>query len=302
MMARPVRIGIIDFDTSHAVAFVSRLNHVGIEESQWVDGARVVVGCPGKSLLFPERIAQETAKVAKLGLELVNTPEAMLKYRLDAVFVESNSGFAHLERARFFLGHKLPLFVDKPFACTSADARQMFALAEAAGVPIFSSSSLRYAPKVVAFKSSAAASNQNLGCITYGPAPTHERNPGLFHYGIHAVEMLFAIMGRGCQWLSNVSSARADVVSGHWADGRIGTVRGERPSGGYAFSTSVDGNVGHHQVTTRDLYQELLKQIIRMLQTGRAPVPAEETLEIVRFIEQAADSAANHGNPRLMCG
>ncbi len=51
-----IRLGILDFDTSHAVEFTKRLNHKGIAEDQWVDGAQVVLGWPGTSKIMPERI------------------------------------------------------------------------------------------------------------------------------------------------------------------------------------------------------------------------------------------------------
>ena len=37
-----IRLGMLDFDTSHVVEFARRLNHKGIEEEQWVDGATIV--------------------------------------------------------------------------------------------------------------------------------------------------------------------------------------------------------------------------------------------------------------------
>ena len=37
------------------------------------------------------------------------------------------------------------------------------------------------------------------GAMAYGPAPLRERNPGLYHYGIHAVELLCTLMGPGCR-------------------------------------------------------------------------------------------------------
>ena len=43
-----IRLGIVDFDTSHAVEFTKRLNHVDIAEDQWVEGAKVVAGVPGR--------------------------------------------------------------------------------------------------------------------------------------------------------------------------------------------------------------------------------------------------------------
>lgn len=294
------RIGIIDFDTSHAPAFVSRLNHVGVAEDQWVEGARVVVGCPGKSLLAPERIPQETAKVRELGLPLVETPEEMLRHDLDAVFIESNSGMQHLERARFFLEHKLPLFIDKPLACSARDAEAIFELAEKAQVPVFSSSSLRYAPEVVAFAKSPAAKRKTLGLCVHGPASLHAMNPGLFNYGIHSVEMLYTILGPGCAELTCVSTANADVATGRWKDGRLGVVRGFRPSAEFGFTAVSDGKATFHPVGTEVIYRELLKAIVGMLESGVPPVPPAESIEIVRFIELALESASNHSQPRLL--
>ncbi len=48
-----IRLGIVDFDTSHVVEFTKRINHKGIDKDQWVDGAEVTLGCPGESQLAP---------------------------------------------------------------------------------------------------------------------------------------------------------------------------------------------------------------------------------------------------------
>ena len=48
-----IRLGMLDFDTSHSVAFTQRFNHSGVPEDQFVDGAKVVIGCPGESVLAP---------------------------------------------------------------------------------------------------------------------------------------------------------------------------------------------------------------------------------------------------------
>lgn len=294
------RIGIIDFDTSHVAAFVSRLNHIGVPEDQWVEGARVVVGCPGKSLYSAERLPVETAAVKKLGLPLVETPEEMLNHNLDAVFIEANSGFQHLERVKFFLERKLPLFIDKPFACSAADAETMLELADKRGVPIFSSSSLRYAPEVIAWKKSKAATAKSLAVETFGPASLHKQNPGLFNYGVHAVEMLYAMLGPGCEWLTATSTENSDVVTGVWKGGRVGTVRGLRPSGGFGFISFAEGKADYQAVGTGVTYREQLKAIVAMLESGKSPVSPAEMLEAVRFMEMANDSADNHGAPRSL--
>jgi predicted dehydrogenase len=293
---------MIDFDTSHAFEFAARLNRRGIDEQQWVEGAEVVVACPGKSKIAPERIGPETERIKTLDIPLVATPEEMLDHKLDAVLIESNGGHAHLERAAFFLPKKIPAFVDKPFACSTDDAKRMFDLADKAGVPLMSSSSLRYAPEVVAWKAKFAEAAKNpshpplAGAITFGPGSQNPENPGLFNYGIHAVEMLFALVGKGCESVSCVGSKFADMATGVWESGQIGSVRVDRPGGSYGFVTFTD-RIEHVSVSTAFIYRELLKEIVKMFQTGQAPIDPAETIELVRFIEQANTSAANHGIP-----
>src|SRR5438270_1151069 len=97
-----IRLGILDFDTSHAVEFTRRLNHKGIAREQWVDGAEVVVGCPGESRIAPEIIPGYKKQMADLGVRLVERPAEMIG-RVDGMLIESQEGGVHLERARPFL-------------------------------------------------------------------------------------------------------------------------------------------------------------------------------------------------------
>ena len=111
-----IRLGIVDFDTSHVVEFTKRLNHIDVDEEQWVEGARIVVGCPGESLLSPERIPGFTKQMQEYGVPLVEKPEEMIG-QIDAVLIESVEGSFHYKRTAPFLEAELPAFVDKPFTC-----------------------------------------------------------------------------------------------------------------------------------------------------------------------------------------
>ena len=91
-----IRLGIVDFDTSHAVEFTKRLNHVDIAEDQWVEGARVVAGVPGSSQISPEVIGPNTATLKKYGIEILDDPAALFG-KIDAVLIESVDGSVHLE-------------------------------------------------------------------------------------------------------------------------------------------------------------------------------------------------------------
>lgn len=49
-----IRLGILDFDTSHVIEFTTRMNHKHKDKEQWVDGVEVVIGCPGESKIMPD--------------------------------------------------------------------------------------------------------------------------------------------------------------------------------------------------------------------------------------------------------
>lgn len=292
-----IRLGIVDFDTSHAVEFTKRLNHVDIAEDQWVQGAKVVAGVPGTSKISPEVIGPNLATMKKYGVPIFDDPAELIG-KVDAVLIEAVDGSVHRERAMPFLEKGIPMFVDKPFACSLADAKAMAKVAMERHIPLMSSSSLRYAPEVVAARSGKSSVGSVLGATTYGPAPTHPRNPGLFHYGIHPVEMLFTLMGPGCQTVTCLSRAGGEVVTGLWSDGRVASVRGIRAGAtAYGFTLFGEKGVKTEGVGTTYIYRELLKNIVKMFETKEVPIDIRETLEIVAFIEAAKTSADGGGTP-----
>jgi len=195
-----------------------------------------------------------------------------------------------------FIEAGMPVYIDKPFTCSLADALELANLAAAKNVPLFSSSSLRYGLEVLELKAKSEQYGAVLGADTYSPASLHPRNPGLFHYGIHAVETLFALMGRGCVAVQAATTSDTDLVTGYWNDGRIGTVRGTRKgAGGYGFSAFCEKGIVQTSINAAYIYRELLKQITTMFETGVAPLDIRETLEIVAFIEAAMASTARDG-------
>jgi virulence factor len=290
-----IRLGIVDFDTSHVVAFTQRLNHIDVSEDQWVDGAKVVVGCPGESVLSPERIPGYAKQMQEYGVPLVDKPEEMIG-QVDAVLIESVDGNAHYGRAVPFLEAGLPVYVDKPFTCDLKEAVALAELAQSKNLPIFSTSSLRYGLEVVEIQEKTAETGAILGVEVCSPASLHPRNPGLFHYGIHGVETLYTLMGPGCESVWAVSNADVDVVTGCWRDGRVGTLRGIRKGqAGYAYTAYCEKAIVQSTINAGYIYRELLKQIVQMFETGKAPIDISETVELVAFIEAAIKSAANDG-------
>ncbi|MCA9079596.1 MAG: Gfo/Idh/MocA family oxidoreductase [Planctomycetaceae bacterium] len=292
-----IRLGIVDFDTSHAIEFTRRINHHGVSSDQWVDGARVVAGCPGMSNMSPDRVAQYTPLVAECGVELVTSPKQLLGH-VDAILILSLCGAAHLNHARLFLEHQIPCFIDKPFATTWHDAATMMQLSADHQTLLWHASALRYSDDLTALRARTPQLGDCLGCVSFGPAWHASGNPGLLHYGIHATELLYALLGPGCQQVTMTSTENVDVVTGIWNDGRIGTLRGLRHGCTvYGVTLFTERATVPQWISTRNAYRNLCRQIVGSFQHRQAPVPPQETLEVIRFLLAAHESSRCGGVP-----
>ena len=292
-----IRLGIVDFDSSHSVEFTQRFNHQGVDRDQWVDGARVVAGCPGESLVSPERISQFTPLVEACGVALVNQPEELFG-QVDAVLILSVCGTAHRARVLPFLQQRIPVFVDKPFANTWNDAATMVQTAAGQNTLLWNASAMRFTDDIANLRARRPHLGTIVGCSSFGPAWHVEGNPGLLHYGIHVVEQLYALLGPGCQRVSTMSTATCDVVTGIWNDGRIGTVRGQRQgSTVYGLTVFTERATIPQWTSTRNAYRNLCRKIVEGFTTGVAPVPPAEPLEVLQFILAANESTRCGGIP-----
>lgn len=298
--AREIKVGMIGLDTSHVTAFTKLLNDKS--DPNHVPGARVVAAFKGGSPDVESsrtRIDRFTSELKdKWDVEIVDSIEDLCK-KVDAVLLESVDGRPHLNQVRPVFASKKPVFIDKPFAASYADAREIVRLSRESGAPFFSSSSLRFANDLQAMKRDEKL-GAPLGAFTFGPSPTEPHHPDLFWYGIHAVEMLYTLMGPGCESVTRVHANGADVVTGRWKDGRIGTMRGIRDGkqdyGAVAFGAKA--NLATPTPMKND-YRDLLVEIVKFFQTGAPPVPPEETLEIMAFME-AADLSKARGGASVM--
>ena len=93
-----LRLGLVDFDTSHVVEFTKRLHGVGVPEEQRVAGARVVAGCPGESAIMPERIEPFTEQLRELGVEMVRRPEDLLETADQALYASKQRLYNRISR------------------------------------------------------------------------------------------------------------------------------------------------------------------------------------------------------------
>jgi predicted dehydrogenase len=283
------KVGIIGLDTSHSTAFTKVLNAPNANPDY--AGYRVVAAYPFGSRDIEsstKRIAGYTEEVKQLGVEIVGSIEELLT-KTDVILLETNDGRPHLEQALQVFKKGKSVFIDKPVAGSLKEAVAIYEAAKRYQVPVFSSSSLRYIKGI-----ETVDKTQVVGADTFSPAVLEQTHPDLFWYGIHGVETLFTVMGRGCKQVQRIATPNTDIVVGTWADGRVGTFRGTRTGkhdyGGTAFTTKGNVTLGPYGG-----YEPLLKEIVRFFETGIAPVTPEETLEIYAFMEAADESKRRNG-------
>ena len=295
-LAADLRLGIVGTDTSHVTAFTEMLNDPAAPDH--VKGARVVAAYQGGSPDIESSRARVDKFTAELRdrwhVEIVASIEELCRH-VDAVLLTSIDGRVHLAQARPVIAAHKPLFIDKPLAATLDDAREIARLAREAGVPWFSASSLR-------FGGAAALRGSNPeGALTWGPGPLEEHHQlDLAWYAIHPIEMLYTLMGTGCEEVSRISTADTDVIVGRWKGGRIGTVRALRPYGDYGAVVYRNGAKRQTSeiVAKPDAgYRPLVEAIVQFFMTGRPPVSNDETLEIFAFLDAAQRSKEAGGKP-----
>ena len=286
------RVGIIGLDTSHSVAFTKTFNDANAGPEY--GGYKIVAAYPKGSNDIEssvKRIPGYIEDVKKLGVTIVNSIKDLLR-EVDVVLLETNDGRLHLEQAIPVFKSGKRVFIDKPMAAYLPDVIAIFNEAKKYNTPVFSSSSLRYAPTVKAIAGGKAG--KVLGADVFSPAHLEKTHLDFSWYGIHGVEILFTTMGLGCKSVSRTHTEDADVVVGLWDDNRIGTFRGIRyKKSGYGGSVygedsiePLDGDGG---------YNPLLVEIVKFFQTGQAPVTPEETIEIFAFMEAADESKRQGG-------
>jgi predicted dehydrogenase len=295
MGQQKIRIGLVDFDTSHVAAFTQRLNHVDVPKDQWVEGGTVVAGWPGDSMIMPERIPSYTEQLKKYGIKIVDRPEQMIG-QIDAVMIESQQGSRHLERAKPFLAAGLSTFVDKPFTATPMEAATLISLARKHKAPLMTCSALRYDPEVQKALALREKHGRILSVDAWSSAALHPGNPGLLHYGIHGVEILYTLLGPDCLDVRSASTPQGEVTTGRWKNGHFGTLRGLRDGqGGFGFTVHYEK--GHHsaEVQGAAFYTEMLKAVVGMFTTRKEPIPLEESHGIIAFCHAAATSLEHEG-------
>ena len=291
-----IRIGIIGLDTSHAPAFAKLFNSES--PSVHVVNQRVTHAFPGGSKDIDtsySRVPEYTKQLADMGIKIANSIEEMVP-EVDAVLLLSLDGRKHLEQVAPLFNANKPVFIDKPLGGSLAECIAIKKLADKQNARWFTSSSLRYSPEMIRYREDANRQSSVLGAISWGPCSLEKTHPDLFWYGIHGMEVLYTVMGTGCEQVTRVATEDTDVAVGVWSNGRIGEFRGLR-NGASGYGLVVFGKQAIEIGGKYDGYEPLVDRIGQFFRNKYDGVDPKESLELFAFMEAADESKRQGGKP-----
>jgi predicted dehydrogenase len=209
---------------------------------------------------------------------------------VDGVIIADDLTMKHQRRAVPFLRAGMPTMIDKPLSPDIDEAVALVGLARKQEAPLMSCSALRYAKELEEFKRTREA----IGDILTGNSIC---SGDLIFYGIHALEQLYVLVGPDIRSVQNVGEDGKDIIIITMKDGRrfILTVF---KSISYLFQMNLYGTKGWREIKVEDsdyFYSKMLETFVGMIRTKEVPFPLDETLEIIKSLALARQSAIEKG-------
>ena len=213
----------------------------------------------------------------KFGVERAETQQELIDKSDCIVVLSPDNPERHEALAAPALKSGKPVYVDKTFALSRAEAERMFALAQANGTPMYSTSALRYASELGWLKDNGYAQDE-IELIS-------ARGPGKFsNYSIHQLEMVVAAMGPGTGSVIASGTAQAPVLLYEYFDGRCAIVN-HLPWAGFSLALQAKDGGGTVLNIESNFWNGFVDALLTFFDTGKPSVPVAETLAAVSMVE-----------------
>lgn len=273
------RIGLVGLETSHPVAFASRLPDLGYPVTAVYEPDGLSEFKPR-----PRRSAEDFAAAHSIPQVVVD--EATLAESCDVAVLLGTDWDARFTLACRLIDRGLAVMLDKPIAGRVGDLRTLAAMA-ADGAPLAGGSSLRYAAEATGWR--RAHPDAVPSTVLAGTAG-HS-----LYYGVHAMAMALAVLGDGI--VAACAEPTDDGLRGLLRH-RSGTlitldIRPVRPGFPYYATVVTNDGVDHLVADPGGLYRPYLSDVLGALSgAGPAATPgwAEPEMSIL-----ALAWSARHG-------
>jgi len=283
------KIGIVGSDNSHAVVFSQIAN--GVDGENYVPGFKV-------THLFglDDKRNKEVAEKGKIE-NIVSDINEMIG-KIDIAFIEFRHGGLHLEYAKPFIENKVPVFVDKPIAATTSDARKLIHLAKENQVLLTSFSTLRFTNVVQELKKNFEKEDPVFLSVL-GPGDMQSEYGGLIFYGIHCTEIFNEISGTGVKEVYSIRK-NGNIIATLLHEKLIGTIK-IAPEMPYLFSIEILTKKSYFssKVDIESCYKNGMIKIKEMLDKKQWVLSENEMFEPVAAVKAIEGSILSRKNAKV---
>ncbi|MBO3801927.1 MAG: Gfo/Idh/MocA family oxidoreductase [Thermoproteota archaeon] len=274
------KIGIVGSDNSHAIVLSQIAN--GVDKENYVPEFKV-------THLFglDDKRNKEVAEKGKIENIVSDVSEMIGK--IDIAFIEFRHGGLHLEYAKHFIESRVPVFVDKPLAATTSDARRLIQLAKENQVLLTSFSILRFANVVQEFKKNFKK-EEPIFLSVLGPGDIQSEYGGLIFYGIHCAEIFNEISGNGVKEVFSVRK-NSNIVATLIHENLVGSIK-IAPEMPYLFSVEGLTKKSHFssKVDLEGCYRRGMLKLKEMLDKKQWLLSEDELFEPVAVVKAIEES------------
>jgi len=234
----------------------------------------------------------------KHGVARASSPEEAARDADAILLLAPDNIDAHGRLAAEILSLGRPVFIDKVLAPRLGEAKEIVALAQRHGAPLYCCSALRHARELE-------------GALReIGPEPVTEavaRGMGAWqNYGIHTLFLALRLMGHSARRVADIGTPTARAVTLDYGDDRraqldVRTAQNEWEMFPWVFAARTgDRYVGGQVTDYGGFYEDQLRAVLQFFRTGTPPAPPEEALTAVAILEGAERSRQADGVWQLL--
>lgn len=275
------KIGFIDYflDEWHALNY-----------PQWIrDNCKSLGRDSGLNYAWAEINRQDGldtgAWCGKYGVEALSSIEELVEKSDYIIVLSPDNPEQHEKLSRIPLMSGKPVYIDKTFSPDLQSGVRMFELAEKYSTPMFSSSALRFAKEFSGFPGDVVNRTSLEYMATLGP--------GRFeNYAVHQLEMIVSLMGAGVNRIKSQSTNHARSLVLDYSGGRRASML-QLQDAPFQASLQLKTGEGMFIGQCSDIFTRLINAMLDFFETGRPPVPREETLEIMALIDAGRKALEN---------
>ena len=219
----------------------------------------------------------------KYGVEVLPTMEEVIEKSDVLVVLSPDNPEMHVELCEKPLKSGKPTYIDKTFAPTLAEAKQIFQMAEEGNTPCYSSSALYYADEYVGPRTREIDMIDSWGPGEYA------------HYTIHQVEPIVSIIPDAPVRVMSIGTETYPAILVEFAGGQRAKVAVWRTNGGFGMNIGYRDGKGEHIDVTSNFWEGCIKGMAKFFEDAQPPVAHENTLRVISIIDAGKRAQSRPG-------